>query len=68
MIWILIYWIICGLITFSLINPDTFIFTFPADEIGELILSMLLGGLIIPILLIVGVYYIVKLLITGEDE
>ena len=50
MVW-LIYWIICGLIVFGLTNPTVEVFYFKSSHIVEFIASMLLGGIIIPILL-----------------
>ena len=67
MIW-LIYWIICGLITFSLTEPTVFILTAPLSVLGEFLLCMLVGGAIIPILAIGFVCYIIKVLVVGEDE
>lgn len=59
---LLIYWIICGLITFSLTNPTVYVTTFKHDNILEFILSMLFGGLVVPVLAIAFVGDLIILL------
>ena len=66
MIW-LIYWIICGLILFGLTNPTVEVFYFKSSHIVEFIASMLLGGIIIPILLIAGIVDIIKIFFIKEN-
>lgn len=68
MIWFLIYWIICGLITFSLTEPTVFILTAPLSVLGEFLLCMLVGGVIIPVLAICFICYIIKVLVVGEEK
>lgn len=68
LVWILIYWIICGLITFSLTEPTVFILTAPLSVLGEFLLCMLVGGAIIPVLAICFICYIIKVLVVGEEE
>lgn len=65
---LLIYWIICGLIVFGLTNPTVEVFYFKSSHIVEFIASMLLGGIIIPILLIAGIIDIIKILFIKEKE
>ena len=66
--WFVIYWIICGLIVFGLTNPTVEVFYFKSSNIVEFIASMLLGGIIIPILLIAGMVDIIKILFLKEKE
>ena len=66
--WFIIYWIICGLILFGLTNPTVEVFYFKTTHITEFIASMLLGGIIVPILLIAGIVDIIKILFTKEKE
>ena len=67
MIW-LIYWVICGLILFGLTNPTVEIFYFNRTNILEFILSMIFGGLVIPILAIFGIGYLIKVIFLREKE
>lgn len=55
----LIYWIISGIIVFSLVEPTIFVFTFSKDVLVEFLACMLLGGLIIPILALGAIGYII---------
>lgn len=64
---LLIYWIICGLILFGLTNPTVEIFYFNRTNILEFILSMIFGGLVIPILALFGIGYLIKIIfLKGE--
>ena len=59
---ILLYWIISGLIVFSLTQPTVFVFDFPLRVFGEFLLCMLLGGFIVPILAMFSFGYWIKVL------
>ena len=52
-----VYWIICGFVVFTLTNPTVTLFTFGRDNLKELFESLLLGGVIIPTLVIVFFVY-----------
>ena len=64
--WLGIYWIVCGLILFGLTNPTVEITYFNRSHLFELVASMLIGGIIIPILILVGIIYVIKSIIKGE--
>ena len=54
MILFITYWITCGLISFSLINSTASVFK--SNDLLEFIISMLLGGIIVPILFIAWIH------------
>ena len=60
--WLVIYWIVCGLILFGV----TKVSYFKTPHITEFIASMIFGGLLIPVLGIGGLAYIVKVIITRQ--
>ena len=64
--WLVIYWIVCGLVLFGLTNPTVEVSYFKTTHITEFIASMIFGGLFIPVLAIAGLAYIVKVIITKE--
>ena len=59
MIWFIIYWIICGLITFNLTNTTIYVSVFKSD----FIIPMLFGGIVIPILFIAGILDWVRIIL-----
>ena len=64
---LLIYWIICGSILFGLTNPTLEIFYFNRTNLLEFILSMIFGGLVIPVLALFGIGYLIKIIfLKGE--
>lgn len=65
---LLIYWIICGLITFSLTQPTVYATTFEVSLIWELLICLLVGGLLVPFLLLAFIGDLIKILIFPEDE
>lgn len=66
--WILVYWILCGLITFNLTQPTVYLFNFPLQVIGEFFLCILLGGLVIPIILVGSIVYWLKVILFDGEE
>ena len=68
MLVLLCYWIIAGLITFSLTQPTVYVIDVPLETLGEFLLCLLLGGLIVPVLLIGFIIYLIKLLLGVDDE
>lgn len=65
---LLIYWIISGFIVFSLTQPTVYATTFELSLIGELLICLLIGGLLVPFLLLAFIGYLIKILIFPEDE
>lgn len=64
--WLVIYWVVCGLILFGLTNATVDVSYFKTAHITKFIASMIFGGLLIPVLGIAGLSYIVKVIITKE--
>ena len=68
LMWILIYWIICGLILFSLTQPTVTVFNFPGETFWELIASFIFGGILVPLVLIVFLIYWIPVIIKGDKD
>lgn len=65
---LLIYWIISGFIVFSLTQPNVYATTFELSLIWELLICLLIGGFLVPFLLLAFIGYLIKILIFPEDE
>ena len=61
MILFITYWITCGLISFSLINSTVSVFK--SNDLLEFVISMLSGGIIIPILFIAWVHDLTRIVL-----
>lgn len=66
--WILVYWVICGLIIFSLTQPTVYVFNFPWTVFWEFIACMIIGGILVPILGLASILYWIKVILFGEED
>lgn len=64
--YILIYWVVCGLILFSLTQPTVTALNIPNNVLWELFSCLVVGGIFIPILGIGGVIYFIKMLFERD--